>query len=418
LMATVSASGPMDGTTYTVSVSGASGAGDVVASVLAGAAQGAAGNLSLASTSTDNRVTFLGGTTLLGTVTGTVYVDSNANGVQDLGEPGLANAPLFADLDGDGVQDPGEPASRSDGLGNYTLEQVPPGTQAIVNPLPTASFSRIAPPGNSLPLSVAQPTPAQGGLAFGVHPISPVSPTFPTLRPGAVDPTADLNTLYVQSLYRQILGREADPLGLPIWVEMLPDPVTTSASVSQQARQEVAQGIWESAEHRGQQVNFYYQTLLGRLPDPLGGSFWFNLVFVEGVSELEVVAGIAGSAEYRDQFGSQQEYLDGLYADLLGSLTGPVPVSFNAGLLDPLAEFLAGQSNNLELARDLVFTDQSLIRGINGLTLAYLGRSFDQDLPALGLFFQVYRSAGDPLLVSTILLASQEYLTHVEQGLV
>jgi hypothetical protein len=88
------------------------------------------------------------------------------------------------------------------------------------------------------------------------------------------------------------------------------------------------------------------------------------------------------------------------------------------GSLDPLAEFLAGQSNTLELARDLVFTDQSLIRGINGLALAYLGRSFDQDLPVLELFFQVYRSAGDPLLLSTILLASQEYLNRVEQGLV
>lgn len=45
-------------TTYNVAVSGMSGSGTVVASIAAGAAQDAAGNLSTASTSTDNTVTF------------------------------------------------------------------------------------------------------------------------------------------------------------------------------------------------------------------------------------------------------------------------------------------------------------------------------------------------------------------------
>jgi hypothetical protein len=46
------------GSTYTVSVTGMTSTGTVAASVIAGAAQDAAGNLSLASTSTDNEVTF------------------------------------------------------------------------------------------------------------------------------------------------------------------------------------------------------------------------------------------------------------------------------------------------------------------------------------------------------------------------
>src|SRR5439155_1605531 len=44
--------------TYTVTVTGMSGAGTVVASIPAGAAQDAAGNPSASSTSTDNTVTF------------------------------------------------------------------------------------------------------------------------------------------------------------------------------------------------------------------------------------------------------------------------------------------------------------------------------------------------------------------------
>ena len=46
------------GATYNVAVSGMSGAGNVVVSVPAGAATDAAGNASLASTSTDNSVAF------------------------------------------------------------------------------------------------------------------------------------------------------------------------------------------------------------------------------------------------------------------------------------------------------------------------------------------------------------------------
>src|SRR5439155_1271059 len=46
------------GATYTVSVTGMTGQGSVVASIPAGAAADAAGNVSAASTSTDNQVTF------------------------------------------------------------------------------------------------------------------------------------------------------------------------------------------------------------------------------------------------------------------------------------------------------------------------------------------------------------------------
>ncbi len=46
------------GTTYTVTVSGMTGNGTVVASIPAGAAHDAAGNPNTASTSTDNTVTF------------------------------------------------------------------------------------------------------------------------------------------------------------------------------------------------------------------------------------------------------------------------------------------------------------------------------------------------------------------------
>ena len=56
--AVVAPSGLMDGTTFTVTITGLTGAGTVTASVGASAAMDTAGNLSTASTSTDNTVTF------------------------------------------------------------------------------------------------------------------------------------------------------------------------------------------------------------------------------------------------------------------------------------------------------------------------------------------------------------------------
>jgi hypothetical protein len=55
---TLAASVSGSGASYTVSVTGMSGTGSVLASIPAGAAADLAGNLSLASTSTDNTVTF------------------------------------------------------------------------------------------------------------------------------------------------------------------------------------------------------------------------------------------------------------------------------------------------------------------------------------------------------------------------
>jgi hypothetical protein len=54
----VTESGPHDGTTYDVAVSGMRRSGTVIASLPANAAQDAAGNGNRASTSADNSVTF------------------------------------------------------------------------------------------------------------------------------------------------------------------------------------------------------------------------------------------------------------------------------------------------------------------------------------------------------------------------
>jgi hypothetical protein len=55
---------------------------------------------------------------------GTKFVDQNANGQRDPGEPGIAGARIFADYDNNGVYDPGEPFAVSDSDGNYVVDDI------------------------------------------------------------------------------------------------------------------------------------------------------------------------------------------------------------------------------------------------------------------------------------------------------
>jgi len=53
-----------------------------------------------------------------GSISGTVFQDINVNGVQDVGEPGIAGQTLFLDLSGSGKLEAGDPTTTTDGSGN------------------------------------------------------------------------------------------------------------------------------------------------------------------------------------------------------------------------------------------------------------------------------------------------------------
>ncbi|MDX6679200.1 MAG: hypothetical protein QOE31_3252, partial [Solirubrobacteraceae bacterium] len=105
------------------------------------------------------------------TASGTKFEDSNANGVKDPGEPGLAGWRMYVDSDGDGAYDVGEPfAITSDGsagappIGTYTIGDISAGSQTI----------REAPPAGDTSTWRCGPTPGPTG----------------TLSSGGVTPTA------------------------------------------------------------------------------------------------------------------------------------------------------------------------------------------------------------------------------------
>src|SRR5262249_55019242 len=113
---------------------------------------------------------------------------------------------------------------------------------------------------------------------------------------------------YVSALYTTLLGRTADTAGLEHWVGLLHRGAT---------RQQIVKGIWNSAEHRGLEVDQFYATYLHRAADASGRASWVSAL-QRGVSETDVAAGFLTSGEYRQAHVSTRAYLVGLYADVLG----------------------------------------------------------------------------------------------------
>ncbi|OQX24902.1 MAG: hypothetical protein BWK80_18415, partial [Desulfobacteraceae bacterium IS3] len=65
------------------------------------------------------------------TVGDRVWIDTNGNGVQDTGEPGMAGIIVYIDVSGDGIREPGEPYTVTDAAGNYQFTELPPRTYRI-----------------------------------------------------------------------------------------------------------------------------------------------------------------------------------------------------------------------------------------------------------------------------------------------
>jgi len=79
------------------------------------------------------------------TITGTVFNDLNGNGVQDLGEPGLAGRMVYLDLNGSGQYESNDPSATTDASGGYTIADVSPGAYVVGEVLPAGSHATTAP---------------------------------------------------------------------------------------------------------------------------------------------------------------------------------------------------------------------------------------------------------------------------------
>ncbi|HEX7378097.1 MAG TPA: SdrD B-like domain-containing protein, partial [Pirellulales bacterium] len=89
----------------------------------------------------NNQLVQITSMTLLDGVYGTVFTDTNANGTQDSGEPGVAGRTVFVDVDGSGQPDSNNPSAVTDASGNYYIAAVPAGSYPVKEVLPSGLVS-------------------------------------------------------------------------------------------------------------------------------------------------------------------------------------------------------------------------------------------------------------------------------------
>jgi hypothetical protein len=138
------------------------------------------------------------------------------------------------------------------------------------------------------------------------------------------------NAAFVQVLYQGLLGRTGDlsnPADAGFWASAL------DAGALSQA--DVAQGVALSTEALDRFINGLYLRLLRRDAEAGGQAFWLGLLRGGGTLE-QVIAGIAGSAEYQGMNSPDLPFVGSLYFNLLGRDGSAGEAQFWAGQLPAL----------------------------------------------------------------------------------
>jgi hypothetical protein len=395
-------------------------------------------------------------------VYGQVFRDDDRDGLQGPNETGTAGTVVFVDLQHDGKYDPGDPSAVTQANGLFSIPNLPDGIYSV-GVLPadgwrttTPQFMQVRVDGSTAaevnfgiaprligdvpsplanvnqPVSLTVPLTANTAghkLVFSLEPgapdgasIDPKTGVFtwtPTIRDAGQnvavtvrvrdvkDPTftetqsftisvagSAAEVSFVSALYSTLLGRIADTAGLEYWIGLLDGGAT---------RQQIAQGIWDSPEHLGLEVDQFYTTYLHRAAEAYGRGYWTN-AFLYGASEERVIEGILTSAEYQQAHAGTTAYLFGLYADVLGRTPDP------AGLDYWQAAAQSGMSP-AQIANGFLGSLEADEQRVGGYYRDYLGR--DADAAGAQVWLSLLQSGQmSPAQVAQAFLASDEFFAR------
>jgi hypothetical protein len=398
-------------------------------------------------------------------VYGKVFQDDNRNSIQDTHETGTAGRFVFVDLNRNGRYDAGEPSAVTRNNGLFSIPNLPDGTYAV-GVLPengwrttTPQFFEVRVDGNTAaeadfglasrliadipsphanvnqPVNLTVPVTANTAgrkLVYtleagapegaGIDPKTGVFTWTPTIRYAGQNQAVmvrvrDVNNPtftetqsftiqvagsaaevhYVSGLYSTLLGRPAENAGLEYWIGLLHGGAS---------RQQIAQGIWESAEHLGLEVDQFYTSYLHRAADAKGRVLWVHDL-LGGASEEEVVRGFLTSAEYQQAHAGTTAYLFGLYADVLGRSPDP------AGL-DYWETAARGGMSVAQITDSFLDSLEADEQRVGGYYHNYLGRN--ADAAGAQVWLSLLQSGQlAPAQVAQAFLASDEFFSRAGQ---
>jgi hypothetical protein len=164
------------------------------------------------------------------------------------------------------------------------------------------------------------------------------------------------------------------------------------------SREEVMQGIENSAECRTRKINQAYHDLLGRDADAVGLAGWSNLL-ANGGTMTDVRAGVAASTE----FSSGSDFLDKLYNRALNRAAD------EAGRNHWNAQLAAGVSR-YDVAHVILNSKECLGLEVTAYYQNFLDRA--PETAGLNYWISVLGSGRDDL-VRAGFVGSQEFFQHV-----
>lgn len=115
---------------------------------------------------------------------------------------------------------------------------------------------------------------------------------------------------FVSALYEQILHRLPTTDDVLYWGTHLNCELT---------RDELIAAIWQSPEHRHQQVEEYYLSYLNRNSEEAGRNYWVA-AFQQGATEAEVKRAILTSPEYQGAHPTDEAFIQGVFRNVLERL--------------------------------------------------------------------------------------------------
>ncbi len=236
-------------------------------------------------------------------LTGMVYLDLRSNNVPAVSGsvsagPGLGGQLVFLDLHHNGNLDPGDPTAITDANGVFQFPGYAPGSAPVLVQTTMGAGGHFSVAHTGLD--------ATGNVVIGVVPTSAVTPVPISPAPGSSATTSPRES-FVQSLYHDVLGRAATATEEAHWVRQIIHGVT---------RREVAHAIFNSREHRQQEVAAYSEAFLGT--SPLAGSGRLVSRLRQGGSEQEVVRSILNSPAYQSAHTNPSMLVQDLYLEVLG----------------------------------------------------------------------------------------------------
>jgi hypothetical protein len=291
------------------------------------------------------------------TIQGTVFLDYQADGVQNNGDPPLAGRTVFLDLNDNGVLDLAEPAAVTDATGAYLLTNLPNGSFRLREQL-FPGDKVVAPGSGSYPVTLTTGTTLTGRdfanrLNSTVVPVSVSSDLFGSQNPDA--PTA-----LTSGLYEAALGRAGSDTEKAYWVNRLNEGLT---------RTEIAHAFQESLEQLGLQVDSYYRTYLQRGPDADGRAFWIAQLQA-GVDANTVVVDFLTSAEYQQSHSGDDVFVKTLYQEILGRDGEADGIAYWQGRIQ-------AEESRADVVREFLTSGEAYVRAIDSFYAQYLQRQAD-----------------------------------------